>query len=357
MWQSWPAEIEKNQQTALVNWVSANQKALSQLQQGSEMPYFWLPYPEKSPLGRGPLSMYRQVNSLATAMCWRAKLKASDGDFAGAFNDVLAAYNFGRHLTDRPHRLWEQKTGYDIQITAMWTAGMIMSRSKPDISAIITFQNQLNSLIQDQTFIYDLKGEQIIVNEAIDMTFEDGGVSANSLESFKRNLRFTDAQAAQWQNLQKLPTITAARRLYWYVEGILPKSPAQIKFQKIDLVEEINSRSNANILIQYFRPDIIKDFDLPTRCRAEAQALATICAVKRYQADKGQLPPTLKVLQVTGYIPYEPSDPYSNGILTYIPGAGDFRLYSFGADFKNDNCRMSDWGQGPSGGDQVFWPL
>jgi hypothetical protein len=360
LWLDWPGTITAQQKNELSRWVKANDAALSSLVQGSSKSYFWLLYPEKTPLGMGPLASYRQVSSLATALCWRAKLEAADGDYAAAVRDILAAYRFGAHIADPPHRIWEQKAGYDIETDAMWTAGMALAKSNIDIASITELQKQLQSSINDQKFMYNTLGDRVVVIEAIDRTFDDTGkVYPAAVENFKRDMGLTESDAARWLQLDMQSTMSLSHRLFVWVSLNMRRSPGEMKMAQIDLAKEIDDRTAGNVLLEHFRPDILKTYDIPFRASAESEAIVTICGIKRYMAEhQGQVPPTLKVLQVTGFIEREPADPYRDGYsLTYIPTDTNFKLYSYGADYRNSFAQPSKWGQGPSGGDQVFWPL
>ena len=77
----------------------------------------------------------------------------------------------------------------------------------------------------------------------------------------------------------------------------------------------------------------------------------------RYSAEHNKYPDSLTRLVETGLLRSVPRDPYSDGSLIYKYGAGGFLLYSRGRDFDDDEGVPTQWGQGPEGGDQVFWPI
>ena len=66
---------------------------------------------------------------------------------------------------------------------------------------------------------------------------------------------------------------------------------------------------------------------------------------------------TLQELVEAGSIAEVPQDPYGPGALVYRPTDNDFTLYSLGQDFLDGGGVHSRWGSGPTGGDQVFWPV
>ena len=97
--------------------------------------------------------------------------------------------------------------------------------------------------------------------------------------------------------------------------------------------------------------------------RALHDAVVTVLAVKRYQADKGRYPETLEELVQTQYLTYLPPDPYSDESLVYRKTQGGFILYSVGWNMKDDGGKLLTrpdsspmrWGS-ETDGDAVFWP-
>ena len=358
IWQSWPAEMNDDQRAMIDEWLIANQPAIAKLKQGSIMPFFWLTYPKDIPLGAGPLSTYTQVNSLANVVCWQAKVKAADGDIEDAFDDIMTAYQFGRLVAAAPHTIAEQTTGFTIQSTALWTAIQIINRAKPDTAILANFQKELQSTAKQQNFYFDLTAARFWINDAIDRTFtSDGQISNRHLDAMKRSLNLSAENAARWQQLNEAQTASQSKELFAFLDKAGRQTPWQLKKNAIDLPSEIDRLTTGNVLLEHYRPDIAKNTELPFQCKAQLDALITICAVKRYAAEHNAMPPTLKVLTVSGYLASEPQDPYRDGPLSYVDVPNDFRLYSWGADFKDNFARPSKWGQGPQGGDAVFWPI
>jgi hypothetical protein len=358
LWQGWPTEMKNEQRTIIDEWLKANEAALAKLQEGSRMAFFWLTYPRDIPLGAGPLSTYTQVNSLANAVCWQAKVKAADGLSGEAFDDVLTAYRFGGQIAAAPHTLAEQTTGLSIQTTALWTAAQIINRTNPDAATLADFQKALQIAQDRQSFYFDLTSARLWVSDAIERTFTaSGGVSKLQLDAMQLSLNLSPADISRWQNLNETQTASQARELFAFLEPAVKQMPWQLKKDGTDLVAQMDQLTAGNVLLEHYRPDLGKNIDLPFRCKAQTEAVITICAVKRYAAEHNAMPPTLKVLTVTGYLKDEPLDPYRDGPLSYVDVPNNFRLYSWGADFRDNFARASKWGQGPEGGDEVFWPI
>jgi hypothetical protein len=358
LWQGWPSQLPDSQRAIIDDWLKANEPALAKLEEGSKKSFFWLAYPKDIPLGTGPLSTYTQVNSLANAMCWQAKVKAADGVIGDAFEDVLTAYRFGQQIAAPPHTLTEQTTGFTIQTTAMWTATQIIAHANPDAATLAGFQKALQIAHDNQKFYFDLTSARLWVNDAIERTFSaSGSVSKLQLDAMQRSLNLSPQDLSRWQSLDKIQTTAKARELFLSLEPEVKKMPWELRSEGINLAAQIDQMTKGNVLLEHYRPDIGNNADLPFRCRAQTEAVITICAVKRYVANNKAIPPTLKVLVVSGFLRAEPLDPYRDGSLSYMDLPNDFRLYSWGADFTDNFARASNWGQGPEGGDEVFWPM
>ena len=92
--------------------------------------------------------------------------------------------------------------------------------------------------------------------------------------------------------------------------------------------------------------------------RAWYYATTTILALHRWKADKGEYPDQLEILKVGGYLKQLPEDPYGKGILKYQKKDDDFILYSFGADFEDDQGWDKNFWHSPGNfGDWVIWPI
>lgn len=358
LWQGWPSELNDEQRTAIDEWLKANQPAIEKLTEGSRKQFFWLTYPKGIPLGAGPLSTYTQVNSLANALCWQVKVKAADGVIDDAIEDILTAYRFGQQIAAPPHTLAEQATGLSIQETALWTAVQIIKRTDPDTTAIAAFQKELQIAHDQQKFYFDVAAAKLWLTDAIDRTFTaDGNISKLHLDAMQRSLNLSPEEVGRWQNLNRDETSAQSRELFMFLESAVKKMPYELRQEGIDINARIDQLTSGNVLLEHYRPDIGTNFSLPFRCRSQVEAVITICALKRYYAERGAMPPTLKVLQVSGYIKEEPLDPYHAGSLGYLDLIKDFKLYSWGEDAKDNFGRPSKWGEGAGGGDEVFWPI
>jgi NAD(P)-dependent dehydrogenase (short-subunit alcohol dehydrogenase family) len=257
-----------------------------------------------------------------------------------------------------PHTLTEQTTGFTIQTTAMWTATQIIAHANPDAATLAGFQKALQIAHDNQKFYFDLTSARLWVNDAIERTFSaSGSVSKLQLDAMQRSLNLSPQDLSRWQSLDKIQTTAKARELFLSLEPEVKKMPWELRSEGINLAAQIDQMTKGNVLLEHYRPDIGNNADLPFRCRAQTEAVITICAVKRYVANNKAIPPTLKVLVVSGFLRAEPLDPYRDGSLSYMDLPNDFRLYSWGADFTDNFARASNWGQGPEGGDEVFWPI
>ena len=79
------------------------------------------------------------------------------------------------------------------------------------------------------------------------------------------------------------------------------------------------------------------------------EALLTVLAILRYEAETNQFPETLSNLVSKGYLKAIPHDPYSNDSLIYKISEDNFVLYGIGGNFTDDGGKRGT-------DDIVFWP-
>jgi len=106
----WIADLTNEEIDLLEQWIADSTKAIGFFEKASEKPYCWWERKAKDdvllmldmPLGH--------IRDLGRLICWRAKLKANEGQIEGAFDDLLSCYRTGRHLVG-PRTIIEQLVG------------------------------------------------------------------------------------------------------------------------------------------------------------------------------------------------------------------------------------------------------
>ena len=136
-----------------------------------------------------------------------------------------------------------------------------------------------------------------------------------------------------------------------------PKTPWDFHHEPNGVKDVLDDLIQENAYVGLLGTACLGVIEQPWRARTELDALVTTIAVLRYEAEHNEYPDSLARLVEAGLLRRVPRDPYSDGPLIYKYGEGGFLLYSRGRDFDDDGGVPSQWGQGPEGGDQVFWPI
>jgi len=364
----WPEDLPQEKQIVLQNWVSANSGALKQLELGTQKPYYWPEYQGNSMFDIA-LPSLAEARKLMCAVYSRAKLNAAEGNFKGAFSDLLVCYRFGSHLTGTK-TLIEQLAGIAISANAVLNGLEILDKTKPNPDSLKDFQFQLKLLSERQIYIIDFTAEKLLAYDGIQMTFTDDGkgggyvpkVGIDQIKNPPEPLKFlfsdlTEEQKRGWDKLERRQTTELTDEIFEYFNQVRHKTPAQLHNEGKDLEKVIEEITKDNPFVNMLMPAVGRVIDISYRGQAVTNALITTLAILRYKADKSQLPKNLDQLVENGYLKGLPVDPYSDSPLAYKQIGDDFILYSFGVDFDDDGGTPSKWGEGEQGGDQVFWPV
>ncbi|MCH8119291.1 MAG: ankyrin repeat domain-containing protein [Planctomycetes bacterium] len=314
---SWPKEQPAQQQTMLKKWVQDNNRALEQIQLGSQKPYCWFKYTGQTL--QIDMSRSTPIRELAFALQARTMLQAEDGNITGATNDILTLYKFGAHVAAGPKLLTEKMVGIAVKSLPIRAALNILDRKMLDANLMKSLEDRFKQLVTDYREPFDIRGEKIYIQEKV----ETDPIYRGFKPYLKNALEYYDTMAA--------------------------KTPWQLHN------EQTQSTTRDNPLIDLGL--MAKIIEIESRIRADEQALITTLALLRYNAESDGYPGALSQLVSAGYIKELPIDPFSNKPFVYKRTRDSFTLYSFGADFDDDGGLHSKWGRGDEGGDQVFWPL
>ena len=369
---AWPTELSAREQSLLKQWMQSNSQALLQLELGARRPYYWQKRssPDGSTMGM-QLPGLAEFRQLAFAIIRRAKLNAAEGNIDKAVADILTCYRFGLHVSNSP-TLIEQLVGLAVRSVALNRTFEILGRTKPDTAALEALQREFEQLSTDESYILDMRAEKFAMLDFIQRVFTDDGkgdgrITSNSLPvimkmaglSATSSSTLTQQQMQSFSTLRRRRTTEAVEKAFQYYDGILKKTPWEIKNEKIDVQvrEELKRVTGGNVLIQMFFPEVLRVAENFARCRADTDALITTLTMLRYKADNGRFPARLDELVSARYLNAVPSDPFSGRPFVYKPLGNDFTLYSFAVDCDDDGGTRSRWGTGEKGGDQVFWPV
>ena len=295
-----------------------------------------------------------KTRNLTYAICSRSKLNAANGDFKAAFYDLLVGYRFGTHLTGTKP-LVEQLVGIGIRELTLQTGFQILDKTNPTPSLSKDFQQQLQTLSLQKKFVIDFTAEKLLVYDSIQRMFTDDGKGGGHV--YSASPLIPDKGRRDWEKMDRRETAKLTEKVFEYLNYAAPKTPWQLHNESKDPVKVAEEMTKENPFLNTLAPAHARTLRISFRIKVHTDALITTIAILRYKADKGQLPENLGQLVAAGYLKELPMDPFSDGPLVYKRTGDDFTLYSFGADFDDDNAAPSKWGEGEKGGDQVFWPV
>jgi len=357
---AWPQDLPDEKRTLLQNWAFANSKALEQLKLGTKKSYYWPEY-QGSSMWDIVLPDLAKARSLMYALCSRAKLYASKGNFEQAFSDLLVCYRFGKQLAG-PIVLIEQLVGIAVREFALQAGFQILDRTSPPPDLLKDFQQQLEMLYTKQSYVIDFTAEKYTIYDSIQMAFTDDGEGSGhirkaELRGIKNMLENSKKQIHNLEQPDRRQTTELADKVCGYFSGVVHKTPWQLHNEGKDLEKVIEEMTKDNPFLRMLMPAVGRVLEISFRGRVETDALITTLSLLRYKAERGQLPENLDELVSAGYLKNLPIDVFSGGPLVYKRLDNDFILYSFGHDLDDDGGVYSKWGKGEGGGDQVFWPV
>jgi len=379
-------EVTSEEKQLIEKWLNENKEILELVIVGSKKPYYWPKY-ETGEENTGEmmavllphLSGFRR---LARALRLRAHLRAEQGRYENAFDDIKECYRLGRHIKGDKF-LIEQLVGIAIESLATQTIRDILSEHHIDSPVLAELQQSFEQIIADENFTVSFKFEKLCMYDEIQRCFTEDRIGSGhiSLEGFKRfqileGLSSADYDGDVMQSLltsslhvlfthpNKQESREMADDLYDYWERTARKSPAQIRAENIDIEEQTMELIGGNILLEILTPALGRVSEIAHRNKADVEAALAIIAILRYKQDIGSYPDKLEKLINADYLKVLPIDPYSGEPLVYKKMDNNFVLYSFGPNFRDDDGKMAynkegkpRWRGTEEDGDTVFWPV
>jgi hypothetical protein len=369
-------EVTPEQKQLVEKWLTDNQEILELVISGTQKPYYWRTYGNKqntSEMISILLPHLNEFRKLVRALTWRARLRAEQGRYEDAFNDVQSCYRFGRHLKGDGF-LVEQLTALSTEMVATETLRDILSEYRIDAARLAVLQKDYEQMIGGENFAIGLEAEKMSLFDEIQRCFTADGRGGGHLYIIRiREI----AELFDWSNTDswlmmnfvhvlfthpnKQQTLTAVNKFYDYVQEATFKTPARMRTEQIDIDQELQRLSSGNVLLSMFLPGFERIIEYSYQNKANVQATLTIIAILRYKQDTGGYPENLEQLISDAYLKELPMDPYSDKPLVYKKTGDSFVLYSLGPDFDDDggveNPEDSQKRRQEGPGDEVFWPV
>jgi len=350
LYTNWPTDFNEGDQNTLRKWVASNEQAFGHFRDACRKPYYWLERKsekDNSVVGI-MLTELHTFRELTRALLWDAKIKAIQGQFQLVFENILTCYSAGRHKCRPNLFLVDQHNGLRIRKEAIDSALVILNNTNVEDKALGFFQNALQSKLNTDDYVPSIQTEKYLLYDAIQRTFIENGKGTGRLAW--RAGWYIEMFCGKWNNFRIRRRLHACftgptrneivgqiERVLTISDQVMAKTPWQIKNQAYDYVDEIEKINNSNWFFQILGISPKSTFNLYHKTTAQTEALITVLAIFRFNNAKGYLPETLDDLVSTGYLKAVPSDPYSNGPLVYKRTEVNFKLYSIGEDFSDDD--------------------
>jgi hypothetical protein len=403
-WPDWPGDMNDGQLKILKDWIDQNAQAIEHFEEGSKKPYIWSEIKGAASSGGipsfgSPSPNLAPMQTCASAICWRAKLKASEKNYTESVDDILTCYRTGLQLGSRNRTGAENIVGMALRALAIGAAQSVITNSQVDINSLADLQKHLEDCALTSEHKVDLTQAKFFLYDAFQRGFSEDGRGNGHLipkEAIKTLNLFTSNNI--FQSLQQKPKRSFVEFLYNVFSGqqnadekapnlnhLAVFGPDRKQYEaKVEQIYQIYDTLQTQTLWQIRQSgfnstkqirELFKEypiiaislmplesvFNLNWRGRLQESALITLCAILRYQAQYGRPPENLQELIDKGLLKQMPQDPFGNGPLVYKRNGNNFTLYSLGLNFTDDGGKIVRDRSGiitlwENQGDAVFWP-
>jgi len=328
----------------LEDWVESNKPAFEQVKLALQKPYFW--FKKESDNGSTMNITYIEISSMkniAEALLYSAKLKVSKKDFISAADDIIESYRIGQHLCRDNFSRIEQYAGISTKNEATKTMMGILTHSNPKLEQLEYFQDLFQNTIDNDKYIPSTSTEKVFQYDVIQRIYLNWvwGINKPSFRVLHGIVCLCGDNNFLWVQAFVGPSqskvIYQIDRIFDLYEQLRDKTPWQIQHQYIEQLDEIKAINESNFFMEMFGCPFGRLFFVSQETKTQTEALITVLAILRFKADNNRLPETLDELVSVGYIKKLPQDPYSENILVYKLVDEDFKLYSVGGDFEDNN--------------------
>jgi hypothetical protein len=374
-------EVTSEQKKRIEKWLNDNNEIFEFFIAGAKKPYCWQTYgghvetTEMMSIFMPKLSVFR---NLTRALLWRARIRAEQGRFKDAFEDVKSCYCFGQH-TRGDKTLIEQLVGIAIEALSVRTIRDIVGGYEIDSTILADFQRDFEQIIADENFTISLKAKRLFMYDEIQRCFTSDrfGKGHLYLPRFRKISDMSSSYEGEgiepfildlvsapflFTHPNKQETLRSVNEFYDYCEQLSLKTAVQRHEESDAIDDKFKELLGGNIFLGTLVPAVRRVIEIGNRLPTDVGATLTMIAIFRYKSDTGRYPQNLNQLVTAGFLKPLPIDSYSDKPLSYKKTEDNFILYSIGPDFKDDGGvsgkdskdRARPW---RDNGDTVFWPL
>jgi len=387
----WITDLTDEEVALLKQWVGDNGKAIDFFKRANEKPHCWWQRETKDGV---LLSVYcpelSPIKNLGKLICWRAKLRASEGEIEEAFDDLLGCYGMGSHLMG-PRTLVEQLLGLAMRAMAVGNVRIVLAECEIEGQALAHFNKQLEKIVAKDIYKIDFQTEKFFYRDIIQRCFTDNGRGSGRMipgrvkeigdalsgfaigdNKFERGVKYGAYLGISLISADREALTSKYEDAFSKYETWAKMTPWELKKTDIDEWErkefgEASTLEQSRYLLYcVMMPGLRRVGEIAHRVRTEVESLITTVAVLGYNKEKSRYPESLSELVEAGLLSKLPTDPYSDKPLVYRRTDDGFTLYSVGVNFKDDSGQIVRYTEGKSkgkinkwadNGDSIFWPI
>ena len=305
--------------TEILAFILAHQDAFDAIRKGLEVGNAMLPFFEDA--WSEPLPYLKDWRALARLMTMEASMRASQGDYAFAFEQYLTLIDFGNESSTGGSAI-NGLVGYvirNVSVAALRDALSSQAVSPADYEALIEELFALN----EETFAVIL-GE----TENLDLWLDDSEDPMREFIQASDQLgtpfdisMYSDVElAALWQEF------LAHREIPFDYAGM-----PYYEFQAVDF----DTIYGENPFSQLLLPPYERMAAATANSHAQILGTALVAAIEWYRSDQGVYPSALSQLSPQ-YIPVVPADPFTGSDFIFDSHSTGYVLYSTGRDMTDD---------------------
>ncbi len=338
---------DPNSLLLLEKWIVSNKPALDQIKLAIQKPYCWFERKSEKGYASGILCPERSTTGdLSRLLISSAKLNVYKNNFRASIDDIIDCYRVGQLYCRENLSIIEQFMGTRIRQDAVKTALYILPHSSPGTEELKHFQDSLQTILDNDSYIMGSETEKIFMYDAVQRIFLDWkrGINRPAFRLMNQFRCMCNDNNFLWINAFVGPSrhevIRQIDRLFELYDQLRDKTQWQIHHQYTEQLDEIDKIVESNFFMKILAPPLHRIFSTFQDSNAQTEALIAVLAILRFQADNSKLPATLEELISSGYLKNLPKDPYSEGNLIYRIIGDEFKLYSIGKDFEDNNGEL-----------------
>lgn len=357
----WTDDFDKSEQDLLQKWLAANENCFQKFKFASQKPYYWLERRAfDNDLANIQMPESGNLNYMCEAILWNAKLNATHGKYAEAFDDLLACYRATYQQCNRTCFIVELQTNMWTQEKVVRTTSLILKKTQVPTFVLKSFQNKMEEILDKYGYSFDFREDKLMLYDILQRIYiyrpdGSGRLSWKGIKDLSGYDLRCCGKSGWWlfKNIFAGPNQNEVKNqidlYYKEVMTTFTMSPWELHQKKLENFEKLERLQFDNLFLIahgiWYGGYYNKYYYLKTRF----ESLITTVAILRFSQDKRHLPDDLDELIKTEYLRQFPIDPYSGKSLIYKVEDDNFKIYSIGQNFKDDG--------GKGTGDLIFWPV